>query len=167
MSKGNYNVARIEYLAKLFPDARFVVPVREPVAHVASLVRQHQLFNGYAQDDPRIGIYLSAAGHFEFGPQRRPICLTPEAAEGASGVWDEGDAAGYARQWAEVYGHVARLKASPWSRYWSTTGNSMARAERLPCWLPSSTKMRVGTSGGALKGISISTRPLVPRIWTR
>jgi hypothetical protein len=34
VSKGNYNVGRVGYLARLFPDARFVVPVRHPVAHV-------------------------------------------------------------------------------------------------------------------------------------
>lgn len=37
LSKGNYNVTRLEYLLKLFPDARFVIPVREPTWHIASL----------------------------------------------------------------------------------------------------------------------------------
>ena len=30
LSKGNYNTTRIAYLARLFPDARFIVPVRDP-----------------------------------------------------------------------------------------------------------------------------------------
>jgi hypothetical protein len=30
VSKGNYNAARIAYLARLFADAKFVVPIREP-----------------------------------------------------------------------------------------------------------------------------------------
>jgi hypothetical protein len=38
VAKGNYNLTRIGYLAKLFPDARFVIPVRDPVWHVASLM---------------------------------------------------------------------------------------------------------------------------------
>ena len=28
-SKGNYNVTRLEYLLRIFPDARFVIPIRE------------------------------------------------------------------------------------------------------------------------------------------
>ena len=37
LSKGNYNLTRFAYLLKLFPDARFIVPVRDPRWHVASL----------------------------------------------------------------------------------------------------------------------------------
>ena len=114
VSKGNYNVARIAYLARLFPDARFVVPVREPVSHVRSLVEQHALFCRYAADDPRVPRYLAAAGHYEFGPQRRPINLERARLGGIQAAWRAGDDwRGYARQWAEVYAHVARLRADP------------------------------------------------------
>ena len=44
VSKANYNITRLEYLLRLFPDARFVVPVRDPVWHIASLMKQHKLF---------------------------------------------------------------------------------------------------------------------------
>jgi hypothetical protein len=114
ISKGNYNVARIGYLARLFPDARFVVPVREPVAHVASLVRQHELFCRYAADDPRVPAYLEAAGHYEFGPQRRPINLDAARIGEIEWAWRAADDyGGYARQWAQVYGHVERLRRDP------------------------------------------------------
>jgi hypothetical protein len=43
-AKGNYNLTRLEYLLKMFEDARFIVPVRDPIAHVASLMRQHARF---------------------------------------------------------------------------------------------------------------------------
>lgn len=108
VSKGNYNVGRIEYLARLFPDALFIVPVRHPLEHIASLRRQHQLFCRYASADPRVPLYLAAAGHFEFGPQRRPLVLSRNAT--CQSCLDEGDdILGYAQQWAEVYGHVTRL----------------------------------------------------------
>lgn len=114
VSKGNYNVGRIEYLAKLFPDARFVVPVRAPVEHVASLVRQHELFVSYAAVDPRVPLYLAAAGHYEFGPQRRAIVYSKDGVGPAKAAAAAGDdVLIYALQWAEVYGHVARLMASP------------------------------------------------------
>lgn len=114
VSKGNYNVARIGYLARLFPDARFVVPVREPLAHVHSLARQHELFCRYAAQDARVPPYLEAAGHYEFGPQRRPINLEAGRVGEIDAAWREGGHyRGYARQWAQVYAHVHRLRSDP------------------------------------------------------
>jgi hypothetical protein len=113
LSKGNYNVARIEYLAKLFPDARFIIPIRHPFTHVESLVRQHALFSDYARHDPRVPHYLRAAGHYEFGPQRVPIRLTYESGGRIRQAWQCGDdAAGYAVQWAEIYRFVEELRSS-------------------------------------------------------
>jgi hypothetical protein len=115
VSKGNYNVTRIAYLARMFPDARFVVPVREPVSHVHSLVKQHELFTQYAAQDARVPRYLEAAGHYEFGPQRRPINLDRARIGEIDAAWRMGDDyRGYARQWAQVYGHVDRLRRDPW-----------------------------------------------------
>jgi hypothetical protein len=111
VSKGNYNVARIGYLARLFPDARFVVPVRSPLAQVRSLVRQHALFCEYASQDRRVPLYLARAGHYEFGPQRQPVNLNPAQIGDIEAAWREGDEwLGYARQWAQVYSHVDRLR---------------------------------------------------------
>src|SRR5690606_20960230 len=114
VSKGNYNVGRIAYLAKLFPDARFVVPVRNPVSHVRSLVEQHALFCRYAADDARVPRYLAAAGHYEFGPQRKPIHFDAARIGEIEAAWRSGDDwRGYARQWAQVYAHVDRLRNDP------------------------------------------------------
>lgn len=109
LSKGNYNVTRLEYLGSLFPDARLVVPLRHPVTHVASLVRQHELFCEYSRQDRRVPHYLTAAGHFEFGPQRVPISVNGSA-EKTLAAWEAGDEhKGYALQWAAVYGYVLEL----------------------------------------------------------
>ncbi len=113
LSKGNYNIARIEYLARLFPDARFIIPIRHPITHVRSLVGQHALFSDLARQDPRMACYLAAAGHYEFGPQRVPICLSQDAGERTRSAWSRGDdASGYAIQWAEIYGFVGRLQTT-------------------------------------------------------
>lgn len=110
VSKGNYNITRIEYLLDLFPDARIVVPIRDPFTHVASLVRQHRLFLDYAAEDRRIADYLRAAGHYEFGPQRLPVNVTDAGRAQVTGAWAAGnDTAGYAHLWREVYGYVDRL----------------------------------------------------------
>jgi Sulfotransferase family len=111
LSKGNYNVTRIEYLADLFPDARFVIPVRHPVAQVESLMRQHQLFSAYNERDGRVAQYLQAAGHFEFGPQRVPVNMDGADARQIAAAWSAGeDDLGYAVMWRSIYSHVRALK---------------------------------------------------------
>ncbi len=111
VSKGNYNVTRIGYLASLLPDARFVVPIRHPVTQVESLMRQHRLFSEYAAADPRVPHYLRAAGHFEFGPQRVPVNIDPLNARLIAEAWSEGeDYLGYAIMWRSVYAHVRLLR---------------------------------------------------------
>lgn len=105
LAKGNYNVTRLGYLLKLFPDARFIVPVRNPVNHVASLVKQDRLFQRLAGEDPRVATQLHRSGHFEFGPGKRCIKFGDEAeARGIEGLWAEGRSAeGWARYWNTVY----------------------------------------------------------------
>lgn len=112
LSKENYNVARLEYLGRVFPDARFLIPVRHPVDHVHSLVRQHQLFCDYDRDDPRVRRYLAIAGHYEFGPQRCPIRLNEESGARIAAAWQEGsDYKGYAIQWDAIYRLVHELRS--------------------------------------------------------
>jgi hypothetical protein len=113
LSKGNYNVSRIEYLARLFPDARFIVAIRHPLTHVHSLVRQHRLFSDYAAADARVPRYLAAAGHFEFGSHRVPIRFDAAQGDRILEAWSRGDDyLGYAIQWAEIYGFVNALRQS-------------------------------------------------------
>lgn len=113
LSKGNYNVTRIRYLASLFRDARFVVPIREPVSHVHSLVQQHRRFSQLAIEDSRVPVYLRAAGHYEFGAQRAPINVCAEDVGRIEAAWLDGDDyRGYARQWAAIYRYVEELRSS-------------------------------------------------------
>jgi hypothetical protein len=114
VSKGNYNVARIEYLARLLPDARFVIPIRHPLDHVRSLVQQHELFSAYDADDRRVAHYLRSAGHYEFGPQRVPINLDAESDRRTLQAWRAGrENLGYASLWRSVYSHLADLTRGP------------------------------------------------------
>lgn len=110
LSKENYNVARIEYLGRVFPDARFLVPVRDPFSHVQSLVKQHQLFCDYDQKDRRVHRYLAMAGHYEFGPQRCPIRLDAASGDAILAAWRQNrDYEGYAIQWSAIYRHISDL----------------------------------------------------------
>jgi hypothetical protein len=105
LSKGNYNVTRIGYLQQLFPDARFIVPVREPLWHVASLMKQHRLFCQNEERDPRILKYMQRIGHFEFGLDRRAINTgDDECARSIEALWQSGqEVRGWARLWASLY----------------------------------------------------------------
>jgi hypothetical protein len=112
LSKGNYNLTRIEYISSIFSDARYLISIRHPLLHVESLVRQHRIFKDYAIQNPQVPEYLKSVGHYEFGPQRRPVCLTRAGADRIVSAWENGDDhLGYAIQWAEIYSFVARLQA--------------------------------------------------------
>jgi hypothetical protein len=113
-AKANYHVARLPYLARLFPDAKFIVPVRAPEAHIASLVRQHQQFSQGERDHPRALAVMQRSGHFEFGLDRRPVNLGDgERVQAVLGAWERGEEVlGWALTWDMVYGHLARLLAS-------------------------------------------------------
>jgi Sulfotransferase family len=109
--KGNYLISRLGYLARLFPDARFVLLVRDPVEHIGSLMRQQVNFAGAAGADPRVLDYLRALGHFEFGLDRRPINFGDDAGvQSVLTAWTGGnEVEGWALYWRQVYGYLADL----------------------------------------------------------
>jgi Sulfotransferase family len=109
LSKDNYNITRLAYLLKLFPDARILIPVREPIWHIASLIRQHRLFSRGQQAHPRALAHLNRVGHFEFGLNRRPIHAgNRERLERIAALWGHGDeVAGWAHYWAYIHDYLA------------------------------------------------------------
>lgn len=114
VSKNNYNITRFAYLARLFPDARFLLPIRAPYDHVASMLKQHRLFAAAEAKDPSITQHLRRIGHVEFGLGRQPINPGDTAATRAVlDCWAAGDEVrGWAKYWALVYGAVqAQLAA--------------------------------------------------------
>lgn len=114
LAKGNYNLARLDYIAKLFPDALFVIPVRNPVSHVASLMKQHNLFTAAENQSSRILNRMRRAGHFEFGLDRRPLNFGDVTqVRRILSHWQEGrEIRGWAANWAATYGHVASRLAA-------------------------------------------------------
>ncbi|MBX3500498.1 MAG: sulfotransferase [Alphaproteobacteria bacterium] len=109
LSKGNYNTARLEALIDLFPDARFFVPVREPVAHIASLVRQHARFCVAEARHPAALRYMQRIGHFEFGLDRRPLNLGDGAMVAEiQRLWRQGrEVEGWSLYWSGVHAFIA------------------------------------------------------------
>lgn len=114
LAKNNYNFSRTGYLSKLFPDARFVFVIRDPVHHVASYLKQDLLFNKLNDEDPRWQDYLCGLGHREFGPARSIINLGDDGlVKQISEAWRAGQVVqACARYWNAVYLDIdARLRA--------------------------------------------------------
>ena len=110
LSKGNYNLTRLAYLQKIFPDARFVLPVRAPAWHIASLIKQHRLFLKHLDGNKKAIDHMRRVGHFEFGPDRRPINGSDgdQAIEAIQELWSNGnEVEGQARYWAYLHGLIA------------------------------------------------------------
>jgi len=109
LAKGNYNISRLGYILRLFADARFVIPIREPASHIASLIKQHQRFTRADDLDRRVGLQLSLAGHFEFGPHRTCINFGRDSASTEIlSDWQSGrEVEGWAKYWASTYSFLA------------------------------------------------------------
>ncbi len=116
VSKANYHITRLEYLLKIFPDALCVVLVRQPVAHIASLMKQQDLFRRGQKANPRARAHLKRVGEFEFGLDRRPINTgNTERTKVVYRAWRRGEEIrGWAIYWSLIYGYLADiLEKSP------------------------------------------------------
>lgn len=116
LAKANYNLSRMQYLLRLFPNARFVIPVRHPIPHIASLHRQHLLFCQGETLHPAARNHLALSGHFEFGVDRVPINFDDNHETRAIlNCWEHGhEIEGWARLWTSAYRYVINsLEQSP------------------------------------------------------
>ena len=66
ISKNNLNIARLDYLRSVFPDAIFLVPFRSPLQHAASLLKQHRRFLASHADDKFTKIYMRRGDRTSF-----------------------------------------------------------------------------------------------------
>jgi hypothetical protein len=110
VSKAIMCVVRMQYLRKLFPDARFLLYIRNPVDHVASLIKQDRIWAELEQSDPRQIEIIELTGHHEFGPHQVMANVgNPEELREIRRLFDSGQVAeSRARYWAYVYGFVAK-----------------------------------------------------------
>ena len=73
VSKNNGNVARTAAILGMLPDAKIVVPLRDPIEHAISMWRQHVNFMEQQAEEDFVTRYMSDIGHYEFGSLHRPI----------------------------------------------------------------------------------------------
>jgi hypothetical protein len=113
-AKANYHVARLPYLARMFSDAKILIPVRAPATHIASLMRQHARFSSGQRNNSRALAFMQRTGHFEFGRDRRPINLgNQQRVKAILNAWSRGEEVlGWALYWDMVYAYLNELLAS-------------------------------------------------------
>lgn len=97
LSKNNMNISRISYIAKIFPNARIVIPFRHPFEQSASLLRQHTNFLEIHKEDPFAKSYMRAIGHYDFGENLKPINMGG---------------------WLEKHSDLSPTTLEFWLRYW-------------------------------------------------
>jgi Sulfotransferase family len=72
LCKNNNNILRLGPLARAFPGADILIPVRDPLQHARSLLDQHKRF---LTADAFTQRYMTWLGHHEFGATHRPFRL--------------------------------------------------------------------------------------------
>ncbi len=104
VSKNNANLSRTQKIERIFPKAIILVPFRNPLDHVASMMRQHDNFRKIHSEDPFAKGYMKDIGHFDFGDNFRPINF--------SGWLDgeeidrTGDADFWVKYWSAAFEHL-------------------------------------------------------------
>ena len=112
IAKANYNISRIEIILEIFPDAKFIIPVRHPINHIASLVKQHNIYLKAAAANPKIDGQLAASGHFEFGNIRQIINMNDsDYFNKVTELWkSKQEIKGWAHYWNGLYQAANQLK---------------------------------------------------------
>ncbi len=75
LSKNNANIARLDYIPKMLPDATILIVLRDPLEHALSLHRQHLNFTKLQAEDTFVKRYMEDIGHYEFGSLHRPFAF--------------------------------------------------------------------------------------------
>ncbi|CAN5366097.1 hypothetical protein BH10PSE5_BH10PSE5_03210 [soil metagenome] len=105
LSKNNGNIARLAAVAAMFPDAVVLAPYRDPLAHAASLLRQHLNFLELHGRDDFSRRYMEAIGHYDFGANLKPIAFD----DTVSGDADFTRLETWLDYWSAAYEHLLSL----------------------------------------------------------
>ena len=140
-SKAIMCVVRMQYLRRLFPDARFLLYVRNPVDHVASLLKQDRIWDEIDREDPRQIEIIELTGHHEFGERQIMANVgNPDVLKEIHMLRNQGRSArARARYWSYVYDFVLNQLASDPDlakavcvvRYEDLCGDSAATIDRI------------------------------------
>ncbi|MHA1885067.1 MAG: sulfotransferase [Promethearchaeota archaeon] len=110
IAKNNYNLTRLEYILKIFPNAKFLLLIRNPLNHVASLIKQSKLFIQLERKKILLHDWLSMLGHHEFGNWQ--TCINAgdfEIIQNIHNLWRKKSTyvKGWAYYWNSLYNYIA------------------------------------------------------------
>lgn len=72
LSKNNLNYKRANQLMSIFPNAKFLITIRDPYQHAFSLLNQHINFIDLQKKDEFVRNYMNYLSHNEFGLDHKP-----------------------------------------------------------------------------------------------
>jgi len=112
LAKNNYNISRLEYLLKLFPNSKFLLIIRNPVEQIASLIKQSSLFLKMESENPFLKDWLRIIGHHEFGYNQ--VCINvgnTALIHNIRKLWRNKNTyvKGWAYYWVSIYDFIANL----------------------------------------------------------
>lgn len=110
LAKNNYLVSRLDYLLKIFPNSKILLIIRNPVEHIASLIKQSKLFRLLEQQNPLLPDWLKIVGHNEFG--RNQMCINvgnTDLINEVRKLWRKKTSyvKGWAFYWTSIYNFIA------------------------------------------------------------
>jgi len=103
LSKNNANISRLAAITTLFPDATIIIPFRNPLIHIQSLMNQHERFLATHSTSSFSRRYMKWIGHYEFGANLRPIDF--DGTYDASFTQNHVDYNFWMNYWSKAYKH--------------------------------------------------------------
>ena len=112
VAKNNYNVSRLDYLHKLYPNLKIIMMIRNPINHIASLVKQDAVLTELEIENKRLLHWTKIIGHREFATAK--ICVNVDSTktiEKIRKLWEKEETyvKGWAVQWNMIYSYVTGL----------------------------------------------------------
>jgi len=104
ISKNNGNMARLKFIKQMIPDAKLLIPIRDPLEHANSLLTQHLNFLKMHGEEPFVRRYMRDIGHYEFGDLHRPVAF-PGLKDWIA-PWDPHTINYWLAYWMAAYEHV-------------------------------------------------------------
>jgi len=112
LSKNNNNILRMDYLQNTFPEARIIVPFRDPLQQAISLLNQHNRFTEIHKTDRFSLNYMNWLGHFEFGLNQKPFFLGDEDVFKEMQSYPKTDINFWLLSWRNYYTHLSNRISS-------------------------------------------------------
>jgi len=100
LSKGNYNIFRLKYIKKIFPDAKIIICFRDPIETAISSIKVHKNFLHLSEKNNYFDKILKYMCHFEFGKFRKSFANDKDDLE--ISLLQENEYY-YIKQWYKVY----------------------------------------------------------------